>query len=178
MNLSVTHSYLNHFPMHVSAGTGLLSMIFSPLVRLYTVTDIPALLPLIRKNISHTFPDWRQPTKPGCNISVEELDWLALQAASQSFRPRLLPSGGAVDLILVVDCIYHPSLLPALVETIDVLAITEKTAVVVVVELRSEDVIRIFLELWLRKSTWRIWRVGGELLKINYAMWIGWKVSK
>lgn len=90
-----------------------------------------------------------------------------------------------MDLLLVVDCIYHPSLLPPLVTTIDALAVTGRTVVVVVVELRAEDVIREFLELWLQAGqsngdgdggTWEIWHANvDEILDGPYAMWIGRK---
>lgn len=74
----------------------------------------------------------------------------------------------------------------------------ERTAVVVVAELRAEDVVREFLEGWLGLGRgsggsengaewnrgWRIWSLsggdGGEGkgagLGPRYGMWIGWKV--
>jgi hypothetical protein len=135
-----------------------------------------SLLPLIRKNVLRNFPGCSDPTKPGSNISVQELDWLALYAAAPSFRPQFLTwLPNPADLILVVDCIYHPSLLPALVETIDILAVPDKTAVLVVVELRAADVVREFLELWMKKGGWELWRIGGGLMAITYAMWVGRK---
>jgi hypothetical protein len=154
-----------------SAGTGLLGIVFSPLVRLYTVTDLDVLLPLIRKNISLAFPDWCQAKKPGSNISVQELDWLAVQAATPTSRARLLPTD--LDLILVVDCVYHPFLLPALVETIDSLTVSERTTVMVVAELRADDVIREFLSLWASKRGWVIRRAN--LLGIRFGTWVGWR---
>lgn len=82
-----------------------------------------------------------------------------------------------VDLILVVDCIYHPSLLPALVETIDYLTVSDRTAVLVVMELRASDVTREFLDLWITKSTgWEIWRIDG-VLERPYVMWLGWRTD-
>lgn len=83
-----------------------------------------------------------------------------------------------LDLILAVDCIYNPSLLPALVETIDFLATPEKTAVLVIIELRQEDVVREFLELWIAKSGWEIWRIGVGFLGPRYAVWMGWKTNQ
>lgn len=82
------------------------------------------------------------------------------------------------DLLLCVDCIYHTYLLPALVDTIDHCSIANKTIVLVVVELRADDVIRSFLELWLAKPGWEIWRVGrsGSLGK-PYVIWLGWKTE-
>ena len=137
------------------------------------------LIPLIRKNVTLNFPDWSVPGKPGSNITVCELDWLALHAASPSFRPRLLPAnnGQPFDLVLVVDCIYHPSLLPALVDTINTVTVSRETAVLVVAELRADDVILTFLELWLSSGGWEIWRIGGNLLEMTYVMWVGWRTT-
>jgi len=80
--------------------------------------------------------------------------------------------------LLVVDCIYHPSLLPALVETIEHLTIREQTTVLVAVELRAEEVIDEFLKLWVgNEGRWEVWSVGEVLQDASYAMWVGWKVS-
>ncbi|KAI0081296.1 hypothetical protein K474DRAFT_1695160 [Panus rudis PR-1116 ss-1] len=168
--------------LELGAGTGLLSIIFSPFVRQYTVTDIEALMPLIRKNLALNLPVWaslsssrKDTPKPG-TVVAEPLDWLALHQCSPSTRKSLF-AFDPVDLLLIVDCIYHPSLLPALVDTIDFLSIPERTAVLVVVELRAEDVIREFLELWLKADsdgTWEIWHVNG-VLEGPYVVWVGWK---
>lgn len=82
-----------------------------------------------------------------------------------------------IDILLIVDSIYHPSLLPPLVETIDYLSTPGQTAVIVVSELRSEDVIREFLELWLSIPGWAIRRHSSAGFCGPYAMWIGWKAS-
>ena len=152
-------------------------------VRHYTVTDIDELIPLIRKNIARNLPALPAPTSrskhppPAApNVTATALDWVALHAAPMPLRARLVPAE-PVDLLLVVDCIYHPSLLPPLLTTIDYLTVAGRTAVVVVVELRAEDVIREFLQLWLELSSgaeWEIWSVGG-LLDGPYAAWVGWK---
>ncbi|RDB15880.1 Diaminohydroxyphosphoribosylamino-pyrimidine deaminase [Hypsizygus marmoreus] len=162
--------------LELGAGTGLLAIAFSSLVQRYTVTDIKDLLPLLRKNVASNFDGWPScaPSTPGSNVFVEELDWVILQSTKPIHRPRLV-NVDPVDLLLVVDCIYHPSLLPALVETIDYLVHSERTAVLVVVELRAVDVIREFLELWMGKPGWDIWRVGDNLVEKPYAMWLGWR---
>jgi hypothetical protein len=154
----------------------LLSIALSPLVRRYTVTDIDALLPLIRKNLSLNFDSWSttQSGLPGSNVYVEALDWQTLESTTPLFRSRCF-SFEPIDLVLVVDCIYHPTLLLPLVETVDFLAIPGRTAVLVIVELRAEDVIREFLNLWISRKGWEIWRVGGGFLGIPYVMWLGWK---
>lgn len=81
-----------------------------------------------------------------------------------------------IDLLLIVDCIYHPLLLPPLVDTIDYLATPEQTTVLVIIELRAEDVVREFLQLWLTAGdgAWEVWRIN-EVMKGPYAMWVGQK---
>ena len=76
-----------------------------------------------------------------------------------------------IDLLLVVDYIYHPSLLPALVSTIDRLAAPGRTTVLVVVELRAEDVVRQFLELWVAadEGRWEIWHAN-DVMEGPYAV--------
>lgn len=107
---------------------------------------------------------------------MEELDWEILHKTPPSLRPRLFSRDDPpIDILLVVDCIYHPSLLPALVDTLDYLATPERTAVLVVSELRSEDVMREVLELWLKQPGWEIWRLGEGLLEMPYVIWLGWR---
>ncbi|KAJ7449684.1 putative methyltransferase-domain-containing protein [Mycena latifolia] len=155
--------------LELGSGTGLLSIALSPLVLQYTATDIEELLPLIRKNLSLNFPGWPHvQTKPGIsapghNVLVEELNWQTLQSALPSRRPQLFPPPSPpVDLVLVVDCIYHPALLPPLLAAIDHVSAPESTAVLVVMELRAEDVTREFLECWLALGEWEVWRVGND----------------
>ncbi|EEB94427.1 hypothetical protein MPER_06761, partial [Moniliophthora perniciosa FA553] len=156
-----------------SAGTGLLSIALSPLAKHYTVTDIDALVPLIKKNVQLNVPN-----DSNSNITVSALDWLILQSASPSSRRANFQfDSPPIDVLLVVDCIYHPSLLPCLVETMDFLAVPERTVALVVVELRAEDVIREFLQLWISKECWEVWRVDDQVLGKPYAMWAGMKRS-
>ncbi|OCH89013.1 hypothetical protein OBBRIDRAFT_794679 [Obba rivulosa] len=181
--------------VELGAGTGLLSIVMAPLVRRYTATDIDALVPLIRKNVSLNVPGVLQsppsspspgpqarprrvtsPPQSSADIVVEALDWITLHNASRHSRQAHF-AYPAIDLLLVVDCIYHPSLLPALVSTIDHLTTPGRTAVLVIVELRAEDVVREFLERWLALSSdggWEIWSIPG-LMEGPYSMWVGWK---
>jgi len=166
----------NAHVFELGAGTGLLSIVLSSLVHQYTVTDIPDLLPLIRKNLALNFDGWPNSNCSGSNITAEELDWLELHGTLISIHSRLVPApADPIDLLLAVDCIYNPSLLPALVETIDFLTTPGKTAVLVVMELRQEDVVREFLEHWIAKGGWEIRRVGSGFMGTRYAVWVGWK---
>ncbi|TFK52008.1 hypothetical protein OE88DRAFT_1629145 [Heliocybe sulcata] len=169
-------SLRNAHVLELGAGTGMLSVLLSPMVRRYTVTDIPALLPLIRKNVTLSFPEWPSPNARGSNITVEELDWVLLQLASSTAREKYAPYArdDPPDLVLVIDCIYNPSLLQPLVDTIDYVSGSE-TTVAMVSELRAEDVIREFLEAWLRVPGWKIWSTGNSVLNVPYVLWIARK---
>jgi hypothetical protein len=144
------------------------------------VTDTEDLVALIRKNLRHNFPNWGFNTAPGsagANVSVETLDWVELQQRTESQKNKLLSSVvQPVDLVLAVDCIYHPSLISPLLEAMDRLATGKFTSVLVLSELRSEEVMREFLQSWLVLPGWKIWHVGGDLLREpHYVMWVGQK---
>ncbi|KAF9077960.1 putative methyltransferase-domain-containing protein [Rhodocollybia butyracea] len=163
----------NAHVLELGSGTGILSVALSSLVRRYTSTDIDDIVPLIQKNLVLNFPQWPHES----NVSLAALDWIELQKTSISNRSRLFKFD-PVDLLLVVDCIYHPYLIPPLVETIDYLTTPDVTTVLVVVELRAEDVIREFLSCWLGLSFWEIWRIGSgeeQIMRRPYAMWVGIK---
>ncbi|EPQ56723.1 hypothetical protein GLOTRDRAFT_105536 [Gloeophyllum trabeum ATCC 11539] len=166
----------NAHVLELGSGTGLLGVLLSPMVRRYTVTDISVLLPLIRKNIILSYPDWPKPSAKGGNITVEELDWVALQSMPFAARAKYVPyiDDGSPDLVLLVDCIYNPSLLLPLVETLDYIS-GHATTVVVVSELRAEDVVRSFLELWTTRPGWKLWRTGNSVLGMPYVVWLGTK---
>jgi len=163
--------------LELGSGTGLLSIALAPLVRRYTATDIGSLIPLIRKNITLNFPGWPNISQslPGSNIVVEELDWQLLESTPILQRSKVF-NFDPVDLLLVVDCIYHPSLLSSLVTTIDHLSTPGKTTVLIISELRADDVVRGFMETWLSKpGRWEIWRIPNEILGKHYAIWMGRK---
>ncbi|KAJ7890570.1 putative methyltransferase-domain-containing protein [Mycena olivaceomarginata] len=151
--------------LELGSGTGLLGVALSPLVGQYTATDIGELGILA----------------PGHNVSVDELNWETLHSTPPRRRPQLFPPPPSpFDIVLVVDCIYHPSLLPPLLATIDHVSTPGTTAVLVVMELRAEDVTREFLEGWLAlgRGEWEIWRIENESMLGKdqpYVMWVGWK---
>lgn len=112
-------------------------------------------------------------------MSAHALDWTFPVA-------RQLPDAllrDPVDLVLAVDCIYNPSLVPPLLSAISQLCTPNHTVALVVSELRSEDVMRDFLEGWLAREEdgWKIYSVNGEgdqsLLGARYALWVGWRTK-
>jgi len=175
------------------AGTGLLGIALAPLARSYTITDIKSLLPLIQKNVSLNSPGWHDGflDNSKSNITIEELDWLVFASLPKSgtAHARYCPVPRATsalelesadhvawDVVFAVDCIYNPSLLPALVDVIDAISTAGRTWVLVVVELRQEDVLREFLDLWLKQASgrWEITRVEG-MLDLHFVVWAGRK---
>ena len=144
----------------------------------------------------------KKPSDPEQFVSVEALDWVALQRASSVSPSKAsslfrLTRADPPDLIISVDCVYNTALIPALLGTIDHYASPGRTRVLVAVELRAEDVMREFLERWLAMKDWVVWRVGERLeddergdtnvkkdddgaswLGVGFAVWIGWKVCK
>ncbi|KAN0138223.1 putative methyltransferase domain containing protein [Lactarius tabidus] len=147
--------------LELGAGTGLLALALSPLVRKYTATDIPALLPLLRKNVR------------SASVTVTALDW-TLPALRQVDDSDVRRGPDAPDVLLAVDCIYHPALVQPLLTTLTALATPQHTAAVVVAELRAEDVLREFLQEWIALG-WRVWSVGEDLLGARWGMWVAWR---
>ncbi|VDC03572.1 unnamed protein product [Peniophora sp. CBMAI 1063] len=153
--------------VELGAGTGLLGTALGPLFAQYTATDIPALVPLLHKNMDNAKR----------NISAHALDWTL--PASRQLSDDVLRE--PLDLILAVDCIYNPSLVPPLLSMISQLCTPNRTIALVVSELRSEDVMREFMGGWLGREEegWKLYSVNGEgaecLLGPRYAIWVGWR---
>ena len=138
------------------AGTGLLALALSPLVRKYTATDIPALVPLLRKNLL------------SASATVTALDW-----SLPALRQVDVRGADAPDVLLVADCVYHPALVGPLLTTLTALATPQHTIAVVVAELRAEDVLREFLQGWIALG-WRVWSAA-DLLGARWGMWVAWR---
>ncbi|KAG8721839.1 hypothetical protein FRC08_009640 [Ceratobasidium sp. 394] len=145
--------------LELGSGTGILGCALPPLLSTghITLTDIPELVPLLRKNAKSD------------KVSVEALDWTW----------PILPAFSA-DLVLCVDCIYNTALVRPLIRVLSTL----DAPVLVLIELRDEDVVRAFLEEWLNweatsvgpdKKKFQVWRVADGLLDPHFAAWVGWK---
>jgi len=137
---------------------------------------MPALLPLLRKNLLSVPgpPTASAGASIGATasaITVAALDW-TLSARSQIDVRNEPP-----EVLLVVDCIYHPTLVRPLLATMTALAAPRHTVALVVVELRAEDVLREFLEAWIALG-WNVWSVADGLLGPRWGMWIAWRGSR
>merc|ERR1712093_315455 len=90
------------------------------------------------------------------------------------------------DLLLAVDCLFNESLVKPFVRTLNSI---EATVVVVVSELRSADVLTLFLHEWLSSGAWQVYRAckwddetdaasrgdpAKPLLRSNLVVWVGW----
>jgi protein N-lysine methyltransferase METTL21D len=145
--------------------------VIAPLVRHYLVTDLEAELPLIRKNLTLNVPSWEDDKK----IVVEACDWVQLYSMRNHSRERYYSTTSEIDLLLAVDCIFNPALVQPLVSALNHYTSRNKTLVMIMMELRSHEVVQEFLSAWISSATWEIWRIGGELLNPRYVLWVGWK---
>ncbi|KAG8846832.1 hypothetical protein FRB91_000416 [Serendipita sp. 411] len=184
--------------LELGAGTGLLGLILGPLVALWTCTDLPEMVPLIKKN--HAL---NRDSTMGGSLGTEALDWNKLYECAFAARKRMFPissfssiSGDRpitrelesdtedrdIDLVLAVDCVYNPSLIPPLLTTIDHFSSPNKTIVMVVMELRDDEVVRQFLTQWCMMPAWEVWRIGDDrnqvFLDERFVIWIGLKGSE
>lgn len=166
--------------LELGGGTGVLSTLLAPLVGSWTVTDIPELLPLIQKN--HNRNHQRLASS---NVDVLELDWTWTEQQFQKNAKQV--ANHQYHLVFAVDCLYNESLVQPFVNTLN--RINTKF-VVVVSELRSADVLRMFLEIWLESGNWTVYRptestapsgtlsdkaTQTSILGRRHVIWIGWK---
>jgi protein N-lysine methyltransferase METTL21D len=149
--------------MEDRAGTGLLGLGLGlgPLVRKYTATDMPALIPLLRKNLLS------RSSESTASVAITALEWTLPTLRQIDVR------ADPPDVLLVVDCIYHPTLVRPLLATMTALAVPRHTVALVVAELRAEDVLREFLEGWIGLG-WRVWSIADGFLGARWGMWVAW----
>ena len=140
-------------------------------MRRYTATDIPALVPLLRKNlVSVSAPPTTGAVASTAAVAVAALDWTLPP------QRQIDICDDPPDVLLVVDCIYHPTLVRPLLTTMTALAAPRRTVALVVAELRAEDVLREFLQGWIALG-WSIWSVAEDLLGPRWGMWVAWRES-
>ncbi|KAI5455248.1 Ribosomal protein lysine methyltransferase [Naganishia albida] len=164
--------------LELGAGTGVLAVLLHQLFLSWTASDQYDHLKLIARNV-------KQNGDPK-NVHVEEIDWMDIHAKwikAQTTPKGAMPSrdglGKEYDLIVAVDCIYNEALVPPFLSTLECYATPGKTVALVVCELRSADVITVFLEEWISRGGWTIYRLSdmalGAELKYNFVAWVAWK---
>ncbi|WWD08174.1 hypothetical protein V865_006285 [Kwoniella europaea PYCC6329] len=123
-------------------------------------------------------------------VNLEEIDWIAISQERKS-HPERWPSSptqekAEYDLILAVDCIYNEYLVQPLIDALAKYCKKGKgegNVVWVVVELRSSDVLTLFLEKWLTDPSgpWTIVRLSEKMMghwdnrKARWVGWVGWR---
>ncbi|KAI9639572.1 uncharacterized protein MKK02DRAFT_39888 [Dioszegia hungarica] len=181
--------------LELGSGTGLLGVLLSPLCSSYVASDRFENLRLIQRNIElNGLGDSKsgQSGRAGASkaargavtaaesaLEVREVDWVEASGA----RRKREASGKVAqdsesdgeepfDLILAVDCIFNESLVQPLVDTFArYCSEGGRTMVWVVIELRSSDVLTLFMDTWLNDPAgpWTIIRLSEEAM----GMWDG-----
>ncbi|WRT65226.1 uncharacterized protein IL334_002169 [Kwoniella shivajii] len=136
------------------------------------------------------------------SVNIEEIDWIAVSEERKRHPESwLLPSPNDIiakdenhdngnsrkqqyDMILAVDCIYNEHLVQPLVDTFGKYCPRGgKTVIWVVIELRSADVLTLFLETWMNDPSgpWTIVRLSEKSMgnwdgkKARWVGWVGWR---
>ncbi|WVQ75342.1 hypothetical protein IAR50_004961 [Cryptococcus sp. DSM 104548] len=186
--------------LELGCGTGLLPILLSQLCGQYIASDRHENLKLVQRNLqSNGIPVSSSSSTPAVSenlgvknkssndvkkeVVLEEVDWV--EVSRSQGRYRSLDDTREYDLILAVDCIYNEHLIQPLIDTFaQYCQPGGRTMVWVVVELRSADVIGIFLNTWIDDPSgpWTIVRLGeedmgdwGEGRKPRWVGWVGWR---
>ncbi|KAJ9106796.1 hypothetical protein QFC20_003980 [Naganishia adeliensis] len=167
--------------LELGAGTGVLGVLLHQLFRSWTASDQYDHLKLIARNV-------KQNGDPE-NVHVEEVDWMDIHAkwikGKQGRNEALWGFSNAngvgedYDLVVAVDCIYNEALIPPFLSTLEYYTTKGKTIALIACELRSADVMTAFLEEWIGRGGWTIYRLSdmalGDELKYNFVAWVAWK---
>ncbi|WVW78970.1 hypothetical protein I302_100933 [Kwoniella bestiolae CBS 10118] len=145
----------------------------------------PLKMSMNGKNRSYA-ADQRRP-----RVNLEEIDWVDVSQERKSHPERWTSTSISregketkYDLILAVDCIYNEYLVQPLIDTLAKYCQPGGRGVVwVVVELRSPDVLTLFLEKWLNDPSgpWTIVRLSEGMMgdwdgrKARWVGWVGWR---
>jgi len=118
---------------------------------------LPTLLPLLRKNLLSVPGPPAASAGAGTSaaagaITVAALDW------TLSARSQIDVRDEPPEVLLVVDCIYHPTLVSREVDG------PRNTVALVVAELWAEDVLPEFLEAWIALG-WIMWSATDGIIR-------------
>lgn len=120
--------------LELGSGTGVLAVLLHRLVARWTASDQFDNLKLIQRNVR------LNDIESGVGrVEVEEIDWIACEREMDA--NKVVSEADHYDLVLAVDCIYNEALSRPLARTLTRYTMPEKTACLVVAELRSSDVV-------------------------------------
>lgn len=173
--------------LELGSGTGALAMacrsLLDPASARWTVSDQFDSLKLVRRTFALNGVD---PDSTSTPFEIQEVDWVEVAS-----RKRRRHDDDEYDIILAVDCLFNESLVLPFLKTIShfsrpASSSAPPTLVIVVSELRSAEVFRLFLGEWLRldEGAWKVVRAprgslgGARGLGMDgrrYAVWCGWK---
>lgn len=183
--------------LELGCGTGSLAMacrdLVEPSTSKWTASDQFDNLKLVRKTFSL---NGVSPSSGSGPFKIEEVDWVDIARSRARGKSRTASDGGdeKYDIILATDCLFNESLVLPFLHTISYYShpLSEPpssmggTLVIVVSELRSPEVFRLFLDEWIRldEGSWKVVRIekgglgGGRGLGLagrKYGVWCGWK---
>lgn len=135
--------------LELGSGTGLLAILLSPLCKSYTASDLLINLRLCSRNLQLNGID--VVSDVGNVVRMEEIDWFDMPTSRGS--EVIDTSDYEYDLILAVDCVFNEALAIPLINTMNRYCRTgSRTVALVVVELRSPDVVSVSSSFWARPS--------------------------
>lgn len=181
--------------LELGSGTGSLAVLTDELFEkgstaTWTLSDQSSLLSTISRNLMSNGLELGRDRSP-TRYRIEDIDWFDTE--KDWLNRHAVASKGreaTYDVILAVDCLYNEALIPPFLHTLDLLAHpasndgTPATLVLIVSQLRSDDVMRLFIETWIGLPLWSVYRVTEEGLRgdlgLNishgrYVVWCGWK---
>ena len=127
--------------LELGAGTGLLSILtsqlltkrkMSPSVKFISTDHHPKVLRNLSRNI----------TLNHSNAVIEELDWMCIPANPP---PAIASLHKKIKVIIASDVVFHPSLIPHLVDTM-VYLLADKGMVYMATTIRNEETWQLFID--------------------------------
>lgn len=194
MNLLVSAQRI----LELGSGTGALAVLCDTMFpsdskSSWTVSDQSSLLSTISKNFDSNGLKHLNEFQSSSRYQIEEIDWLEIETdwikANSAKQSSKIETN--YDVIIAVDCLYNESLILPFLHTLDLIAKPQSlgrsaTLVLIVSQLRSEEVLRLFIESWIHLPFWKVFRVDLNGLRSDlklslsspkYVIWFGWKVN-
>ncbi|KAH7106076.1 putative methyltransferase-domain-containing protein [Auriculariales sp. MPI-PUGE-AT-0066] len=155
--------------LELGAGTGILATALYSRSAQYIATDLVELVPLIQKNLNlNDCPS---------TVVATAIDWTVLHSLQSTKRDAVFPVPPGLTVVLAVDTLYNPSLVPPFVSTLEHYTSSGACALVVC-ELRAQEVIQEFLEQWVTSERFQIYRIEESIIELPFVAWVAWRVPQ